>query len=244
MTIRPLSPTRDPAEDMLAAFDELGHDACSLLRLFQPFVPISSSGLKSTGIAHNSIHEEMEPGSEWDREDKRSRLIFLNDFLETGERTERGPDGIGSKIRDGTFAGHGEKSVDLIKGFVVFSDHDIDQGEILFSLLQAIAQGKRKLSEIVNATGISQPTANKHLGVLSDLDIVEREVPVIEDKPMKSKKGLYRIKTSFSNSGFASFFPEDRSSKWTMKTESLSLSGRKSRIIFRLSVKKSLATSS
>lgn len=66
-----------------------------------------------------------------------------------------------------------------------------------FSLLQAIAQGKRRLSEIVNATGISQPTANKYLGVLSDLDIVEREVPVIEDKPLKSKKGLYRIKDEF-----------------------------------------------
>jgi hypothetical protein len=66
-----------------------------------------------------------------------------------------------------------------------------------FSLLQAIAQGKRKLSEIVNATGIPQPTANKYLGVLSDLDIIEREVPVTEDKPLKSKKGLYRIRDEF-----------------------------------------------
>ena len=66
-----------------------------------------------------------------------------------------------------------------------------------FALLQAIAQGKRKLSEIVNATGISQPTANKYLGVLADLDIVEREVPVTEKTPLKSKKGLYRIKDEF-----------------------------------------------
>ena len=66
-----------------------------------------------------------------------------------------------------------------------------------FSLLQAIAQGKRRLSEIANATGIPQPSANKYLGVLSDLDIVEREVPITEDKPLKSKKGLYRIKDEF-----------------------------------------------
>lgn len=66
-----------------------------------------------------------------------------------------------------------------------------------FSLLQAIAQGKRRLSEIVNATGIQQPTANKYLGVLRDLDIVEREVPVTEEKPLKSKKGLYKIKDEF-----------------------------------------------
>jgi AAA+ ATPase superfamily predicted ATPase len=76
-----------------------------------------------------------------------------------------------------------------------------------FSLLQAIAQGKRKLSEIMNATGISQPVANKYLGVLSDLDIVEREVPVTEAKPLKSKKGLYRIKDEFFQFWFGYVFP-------------------------------------
>lgn len=77
-----------------------------------------------------------------------------------------------------------------------------------FSLLQAIAQGKRKLSEIMNATGISQPVANKYLGVLSDLDIVEREVPVTEAKPLKSKKGLYRIKDEFFQFWFGYVFPK------------------------------------
>ncbi len=76
-----------------------------------------------------------------------------------------------------------------------------------FSLLQAVAQGKRKLSEIINATGISQPVANKYLGVLSDLDIVEREVPVTEAKPLKSKKGLHRIKDEFFQFWFGYVFP-------------------------------------
>lgn len=76
-----------------------------------------------------------------------------------------------------------------------------------FSLLQAIAQGKRKLSEIMNATGISQPIANKYLGVLSALGIVEREVPVTEAKPLKSKKGLYRIKDEFFQFWFGFVFP-------------------------------------
>jgi hypothetical protein len=76
-----------------------------------------------------------------------------------------------------------------------------------FALLQAIAQGKRKLSEIVNATGIAQPTANKYLGVLSDLKIVEREVPVTEGKPLKSKKGLYRITDEFFQFWFRFVFP-------------------------------------
>lgn len=76
-----------------------------------------------------------------------------------------------------------------------------------FALLQAIAQGKRKLSEIVNATGITQPMANKYLGVLSDLRIVERELPVTEEKPLKSKKGLYRIRDEFFHFWFKFIFP-------------------------------------
>lgn len=76
-----------------------------------------------------------------------------------------------------------------------------------FSLLQAIAQGKQKLSEIVNATGISQPVANKYLSVLSDLKIVMREVPITEEKPLKSKKGLYRIVDEFFRFWFKFVFP-------------------------------------
>ena len=76
-----------------------------------------------------------------------------------------------------------------------------------FALLQAIAQGKRKLSEIVNATGLTQSLANKYLGVLADLRIVEREVPVTETTPLKSKKGLYRINDEFCRFWFRFVLP-------------------------------------
>ena len=75
-----------------------------------------------------------------------------------------------------------------------------------FALLQAISQGKRKLAEIVNATGLRQPLANKYLGVLSDLGVVERELPVTEEKPLKSKKGLYRITEEFFQFWFKFIF--------------------------------------
>lgn len=76
-----------------------------------------------------------------------------------------------------------------------------------FALLQAIAQGKRKLAEIVNATGIPQPSANKYLGVLGDLKIVEREVPVTEKIPSKSRRGYYRITDEFFWFWFKYVFP-------------------------------------
>ena len=75
-----------------------------------------------------------------------------------------------------------------------------------FALLQAISQGKRKLSEIVNTTGLRQPVANKYLGVLSDLKVVERELPVTVEKPLKSKEGLYRIIEEFFQFWFKFIF--------------------------------------
>lgn len=112
------------------------------------------------------------------------------------------------------------------KGFLLnLHDHVLKKGQVLyeevefllreelrepryyFALLQAIAQGKRKLSEIVNATGLTSPTANKYLGVLSDLHIVERELSVTEEKPLKSKKGLYKISDEFCQFWFKNIFP-------------------------------------
>ncbi len=101
----------------------------------------------------------------------------------------------------------------LRKGEVLYDEaefllrEELREPRYYFSLLQAIAQGKRKLSEIVGATGIPHATANKYLLVLSDLDIVEREVPVTEEKPAKSKKGLYRIKDEFFAFWFRFVFP-------------------------------------
>ncbi len=101
-----------------------------------------------------------------------------------------------------------KKGEPLYEEVIFILREELREPRYYFSLLQAIAQGKRRLSEIVNATGIQQPTANKYLGVLSDLDIVEREVPVTEDKPIKSKKGLYRIKDEYFQFWFRFVFPK------------------------------------
>jgi uncharacterized protein len=102
----------------------------------------------------------------------------------------------------------------LKKGAMLYDEvefilrEELREPRYYFALLQAIAQGKRKLSEIVNATGLNQPVANKYLGVLADLRIVERETPVTEEKPLKSKKGLYRITDPFFHFWFSFVFPK------------------------------------
>lgn len=76
-----------------------------------------------------------------------------------------------------------------------------------FSLLRAIAAGNSKLSAIASALSVKSTGLTKYLKTLIDLDILEREVPVTEDNPEKSKKGLYRIKDNYLRFWFAFVYP-------------------------------------
>lgn len=76
-----------------------------------------------------------------------------------------------------------------------------------FSLLKTIAAGKHKLSEIAAALEIKATSLTKYLKTLSDLDILEREVPVTEEDPEKSKRGLYRITDNYIKFWFLFVYP-------------------------------------
>lgn len=66
-----------------------------------------------------------------------------------------------------------------------------------FSILKNIANGSHKLSEIATRMNLEQSRITPYLKTLMDLDIIEREVPVTDLSPEKSKKGLYKIKDNF-----------------------------------------------
>lgn len=66
-----------------------------------------------------------------------------------------------------------------------------------FSILLNLSLGKRKMAEIINATGFEKNTISSYLAILSRLLIIEKEVPVTDKIPEKSKKGLYRISDNF-----------------------------------------------
>ncbi|MDE7331050.1 MAG: AAA family ATPase [Lachnospiraceae bacterium] len=76
-----------------------------------------------------------------------------------------------------------------------------------FSLIKTIASGNQKLSKISVSLEIKQTGLTKYLKTLISLDILEREVPVTEDNPEKSKKGLYKIKDNFMIFWFKFIFP-------------------------------------
>ena len=76
-----------------------------------------------------------------------------------------------------------------------------------FSLIKAIAMGNHKLSDIAANLGLKQTGLTKYLKVLIDLDLIEREVPVTEPSPDKSKSGLYRITDNFIAFWFKFVYP-------------------------------------
>ena len=76
-----------------------------------------------------------------------------------------------------------------------------------FSVIKTIAAGNRKLSKIATALELKQTGLTKYLKTLINLDILEREVPITEDNPEKSKKGLYKIKDNFMAFWFQFVFP-------------------------------------
>ena len=76
-----------------------------------------------------------------------------------------------------------------------------------FSVLKTIAAGNRKLSKIATVMNVKQTSLSKYLSVLSELDLIEREVPITEENPEKSKKGLYFIKDNFIKFWFRFIYP-------------------------------------
>jgi len=74
-------------------------------------------------------------------------------------------------------------------------------------ILRAISQGKRKFGEIINDTGLAKNVLHKYLHVLEDLHLIEREVPVTEKAPQRSKQSLYSLQDPFVGFWFECVYP-------------------------------------
>ena len=97
-------------------------------------------------------------------------------------------------------------------GYLYDEPHFLLQQEVsevgsYFSIIKAIAAGNTKLSAIAGVLEVKSTGLTKYLKTLIDLDILEREVPVTEDNPERSKKGLYKIKDNYLRFWFAFVYP-------------------------------------
>ena len=85
---------------------------------------------------------------------------------------------------------------------------EVDEIGSYFTIIKSIAAGNRKPGKIAADIGIKQTSLPKYLKTLVDLDILEREVPVTERNPEKSKMSLYQIKDNFLRFWFRFVYPE------------------------------------
>ena len=97
-------------------------------------------------------------------------------------------------------------------GYLYDEPHFLLQQEVseigsYFSLIKTIAVGNTKLSAMAAALELPQTRLTKYLKTLIDLDILEREVPITEENPDKSKKGLYKIKDNYLKFWFSFVYP-------------------------------------
>lgn len=97
-------------------------------------------------------------------------------------------------------------------GYLYEEPHFLLQQEVAevgsyFSILRAIAFGRTKLSDIASFMETKATDLTRNLKTLIELDLVQREVPVTEENPEKSKKGLYRIKDYYIRFWFTMIYP-------------------------------------
>lgn len=84
---------------------------------------------------------------------------------------------------------------------------ELREPRVYAAILATIAGGARKFGEISSKVGLDRANLTRYLGILGDLGLVEREVPVLERHPDKSRKGLYRVSDPFTATWFALVHP-------------------------------------
>lgn len=74
---------------------------------------------------------------------------------------------------------------------------EISEPTTYFNILEAISDGETKIGKIGGRLSVHASYLTRYMRKLVDLDIVEKEVPITEKVPSKSKMGKYWIKDPF-----------------------------------------------
>jgi len=84
---------------------------------------------------------------------------------------------------------------------------EVNDVSTYFSILTVISAGNHKMNTITGRLGVQASQITVFLKKLMDLDIIEKQIPVTEENPSKSKRGLYFIKDNFLQFWFRFVFP-------------------------------------
>lgn len=76
-------------------------------------------------------------------------------------------------------------------------DAFLADGSLHYSIIDAIANGNRKWSNITSWVGTTAGSVSRPMGWLIDMQFVERVVPITENSPARSKRAIYRIEDPY-----------------------------------------------
>jgi AAA+ ATPase superfamily predicted ATPase len=76
-----------------------------------------------------------------------------------------------------------------------------------FTILEVIANGEHKIGNIAGKLNKNVQNITSFIAKLIELDIIYKDVPITEEQPHKSKKGLYFIKDNFFRFWFMYVLP-------------------------------------
>ena len=86
-------------------------------------------------------------------------------------------------------------------------EREVREPATYFSILVAIADGNSKLLDIANTLHMKTNALGPYLSLLVKLGLIERRIPVTEENPEKSRKGMYCISDHFLNFWFQYICP-------------------------------------
>jgi uncharacterized protein len=99
-----------------------------------------------------------------------------------------------------------QKNTFLYQDTMFVLQQELTEPRVYYSIINSIAKGNTKLSNIINDTGLEKGVITKYLSVLRELQIIERRIPITEKKPESSKKGIYLLKDNYFKFWFRFIF--------------------------------------
>lgn len=84
---------------------------------------------------------------------------------------------------------------------------EVDVPNTAWSIMEAVSGGAHRISEIASRLALPANQLTRYIEVLRDMKILDREVPVAEKNPAKSKNGLYFMTDPFLGFWFRCFYP-------------------------------------
>lgn len=112
----------------------------------------------------------------------------------------------------GTITDHVQRNILRPSGFlyeepVFLLSNEVREPINYFSILKTIAAGNHKLLQISTVLEQKSNSLSPYLSVLLELGLLERRVPVTEENPQKSRKGLFFISDPFIDFWFKYVYP-------------------------------------